>query len=51
MRKSNNDGLIILAFVIGVPVFLLMVYPLLFWVVFVPLVALGIVKFITWLKK
>lgn len=51
MRKSNNDGLIIPAFVIGVPVFLLMVYPLLFWVVFVPLVALGIFKFITWLKK
>lgn len=48
--KKDSD-LIILAFVIGVPVFLLMVYPFIFWLIFVPLVVLGIIKFITWLKK
>ena len=48
--KKDSD-LIILAFVIGVTVFLLMVYPFIFWLIFVPLVVLGIIKFITWLKK
>ena len=48
--KNNND-LIILAFVIGVPVFLLMAHPFIFWLIFVPLAVLGIIKFITWLKK
>ena len=50
-KKSDNTGLIVLAFVIGVPIFLMMEYPIIFWLVFVPLVTYGIVKFITWLKK
>lgn len=51
-RKSPVDGgLIILAFVIGVPVFLVMEHPVIFWVVFVPLVVFVIIKFIMWLKK
>ena len=51
MRKSDGIGLIVLAFVIGVPVFLLMEHPIIFWSIFVPIVVFGIVKFITWLKK
>lgn len=50
-KKSDNTGMIILAIVVGTPIFLLMVHPFIFWLVFVPLVVLGIIKFITWLKK
>ena len=50
-RRKHDGGIIALAFIIGVPVFLLMVHPLIFWLVFVPLVVLGVTKFITWLKK
>ena len=50
-KKLDDTGLIILAFVIGVPIFLMMEYPIIFWLVFVPLVVFGIIKFITWLKK
>ena len=49
--KNSNIGLIILAFVIGVPMFLLMEHPVFFWIVFVPIVVFGIIKFIMWLKK
>ena len=51
MKQPDDNVLIILAFVIGVPVFLLLVYPLFFWLVFVPLFILGTVKFISRLKK
>lgn len=50
-KKSDDTGLIVLVFVIGVPVFLLMEYPIIFWLVFLPIVVFGIVKFITWLNK
>ena len=52
-RKRNKpDGCLMgLAFVIGIPVFLLMVHPIIFWLVFVPLVVFGIILFIAWLKK
>lgn len=50
-KKSGDEGLIILAFIIGVPVFLVMQHPIIFWLVFIPLVTFGIVKFITWLKR
>ena len=43
MKRPDDNVLIILAFVIGVPVFLLLGYPLLF--------ILGTVKFINRLKK
>lgn len=49
--KNSDTGLIILAFVIGVPIFLLMVYPVIFWIVFVPIVLFGVIKFILWLRK
>ena len=51
MKQPDDSNLIIWAFVIGVPTFLLLVYPVVFWLVFVPLVVLGIIKFINWLKK
>ena len=51
MKQPDDNGLIVLAFVIGIPVFLLLVYPLVFWLVFVPLLILGTVKFVNWLKK
>ena len=51
MKKDDNTGLIILTLVVGLPIYLLMTYPFIFWLVFVPLALLGIIKFITWLKK
>lgn len=50
-KKSDDSGLIGLAFIIGIPTFLLMVFPVAFFLIFVPLVVLGIVKFISWLRK
>lgn len=50
-KKSGDEGLIILAFIIGIPAFLIMQHPVIFWLVFIPLVTFGIVKFITWLKR
>lgn len=50
-RRNKSDGGVIWAIIIGIPVFLLVVHPLIFWLVFVPLVVIGITKFITWLKK
>ena len=50
-KKSDDSGLIIWALVIGVPIFLLMEHPIIFWLIVVPLVTYGIIKFIKWLKK
>ena len=50
-KKSDDAGLIIWAFIIGIPAFLIMQYPVIFWLVFIPLVVFGVVKFITWLKR
>lgn len=48
---KNDGGLIILAFVVGVPLFLLMEHPVIFWLIFVPICVVGIYGFIKWLKK
>lgn len=49
---SQPDGcLLTIVCIIGVIAFLVMVYPLFFWLIFVPLVVVGVFKFITWLKK
>ena len=50
-KKKSDDGLIIWAFIIGIPVFLIMQYPIIFWLVFVPAVTFLAVKFVAWLKK
>ena len=51
-RDSKPDGcLITVACIIGIPTFLIMTHPLIFWLVFVPLVVIGVMKLITWLKK
>lgn len=44
-------GMLILIIVVGVPIFLLMEHPVIFWLIFLPLVVIGIVKFITWLRR
>ena len=44
-------GILILVFLVGVPLFLLFEHPLIFWLIFLPLAVMGIIKFITWLKK
>ncbi len=50
-RKSKNDnGMIIWAFIIGIPVFLMIEYPIIFWIIFVPVVTVAAINFITWLK-
>ena len=51
-RDSQPDGcLIAVACIIGIPAFLIMTHPFIFWLVFVPLVVIGAMKIITWLKK
>ena len=44
-------GMVLLIIFVGVPLYLLMEYPVIFWVIFVPVALLGIIKFIAWLKK
>ena len=44
-------GMLILIIVVGVPIFLLMEHPVISWIIFLPLVVIGIVKFITWLRR
>ena len=51
MKKSGSTKHLWLVFVVGIPVFLLMVHPLIFFLVFVPLVIVGIVKLVSWIKK
>ena len=51
MKKQDNSGLITFVLIVGIPLYLLITYPFIFWLVFVPLALLGIIKFITWLKK
>ena len=46
-----SAGLVLLIFLVGVPLFLFFAHPLIFWLVFVPIAALVIFKFIMWLKK
>lgn len=46
-----TPGVVILIFLVGVPLFLLTEHPTIFWLIFVPLAVMGILKFITWLKK
>lgn len=52
-RGSNNSDwrLILFVFIVGVPLFLIMNAPILFFLVVLPLAIIGIVKFIKWLKK
>ena len=50
-KRSNDSELIAWAFIIGVPVFLLMVHPVIFFLVFLPLVVIGVLSFIKWLRK
>ena len=49
--KEDYTGLIVFALVLGVPILLLKVYPIIFWFIFLPIVVLGIIAFIKWLKK
>ena len=50
-RKSNDSGLIGCVFIIGIPVLLLMEHPIIFFLVFLPLVVIGVISFINWLRK
>lgn len=50
-RKNNDPWVFCLAVFLGVPVFLLMVHPLIFFLLFVPLVIILILAIIGWLKK
>ena len=50
-RKKDDSWLIGFVLIVGVPVYLLMVHPLIFFLVFVPLVTLAIIGFVRWLKK
>ena len=50
-KKKSDNGLIIWAFIIGVPAFLIMQHPIIFWLVFVPIVTFLVFKFVAWLKN
>ena len=50
-KKKTDDGLIIWAFIIGVPAFLIMMHPIIFWLVFIPVIAFLVMKFVMWLKR
>ena len=47
-KKKSDGGIIILAFIIGIPVFLAMEYPAVFWLAFVPVVTFLVVRIIMW---
>ena len=51
MNNSGDGGLIVLALVAGVPIYLLIERPIFFWLVFVPIAVCCIVSFIAWLKR
>lgn len=50
-RRKGDDGVIAFAFILGGAVFLLMVHPVIFWVIVIPLVSMGIIRLLAWLKK
>lgn len=50
-KKRDESALIPWVFILGVPLFLLMEHPVIFWCVFVPLVVLAVIGFIRWVKK
>lgn len=50
-RKKDDSWMFGWIVFVGVPVFLLMVHPLIFFLVFVPLVIFAIVRIVMWLKK
>ena len=37
--------------VIGIPIYLFFEHPVIFWMVFVPIATISIIKIIAWLKK
>ena len=48
---KDSSSMIIWAFAIGFPVFLLVEHPVAFWLVFVPIITMSVISFIMWLKK
>ena len=46
-----STGLIMFALIGGLIAYLIIERPLIFWLVFVPIVTLIIIKFVLWLKK
>ena len=49
--KKNDSWILGWIILLGVPTFLLMVHPLIFFLVFVPLVIVFLINLIKWLKK
>ena len=52
-RKKDDDNgcLMFVIVVLGIPLFLLMKHPVIFFLVFLPLVCLGLGALINWFKK
>lgn len=46
-----TPGIVIAMFFVGIPLYLLMEHPFIFWLVFIPFAVFGIAYFILWLKK
>lgn len=52
MRKGGmSAGLLIFTFAVGIPMMLLLEHPVVFWMIFLPLLIIGIVCLVYWLKK
>ena len=47
----KNQTLFFWVLVLGVPLFLLMEHPWIFFLVLVPVAVFGIIRFVMWLKK
>ena len=51
-RGSQPDGcLVTVGCLMGIIMFLLMEHPVVFWLIFVPIVTIAVIKVIAWLKK
>lgn len=53
-RRKKDDGngcLIFVIVVLGIPLFLLMEHPIIFFLVFLPLVCWGVGALVNWFKK
>ena len=46
-----TGGLVLFIFIIGGAVFLLMVHPLIFWLIALPIAIILVINFVRWVKK
>ena len=51
-KKNSVDGCLLpFSLVVGIPIYLLVTYPIIIFIIAIPFLIYGIVALITWLKK